>query len=141
MNPAHTQKEAVKKIKGTALKPYPNKGGTVQETADAAEYISGYSLDYYGGTTALSFSALKRQNANGYAPVIAGGNYTDIRWGGHSVILVDCYYNGNAPYIRYYECDPDSPQGIGIRTCSYQDFCDGTYNTRIYDGTVYNYIC
>ncbi len=140
--PTHSQKEAVKKIKGTVINPYPNKGGTVQETADAAEYISNYKLDYFGVSTALSFSALNRQNAYGYAPVIIGGNYTDIRTGGHAVILVDCYTIGGTQFIQYYECDKfNAIGGEGLRRCSYNDFCNGRYNGRIYDQTVYNYIC
>lgn len=142
MKPAHTQKEAVKKIKGTAINPYPNKGGSLKEIANAADYISNYNLDYYYVTTALTASALKRYNANGYAPVLVSGEYTDIRAGGHAVILVDCYQSVGGYTIEYYECDQfNAKGGAGYKYCSYERFCNGDYNGRIYDGTVYNYFC
>lgn len=141
MQPAHTQREAVRKVKGTSAIPYPNKPGSLSEIAEAADYICNNRESYYGVATTLSFQSLKRYNENGYAPILISGKYTDIRAYGHAVALVDCFVENGIEYVWYYECDQFSKNvKPGYHKCTFKKFCDGTYNEKIYDGTVYNYL-
>jgi hypothetical protein len=103
---------------------------------DASKYASinsktfakiGHSLT----TGRFTFTQMKTK-INSDNPFIAIAGYYDgsTRNGGHAVVI----YGWNDDKVRYV----DPANGASVHTtCTYTAFCNGTYNTRKYDGTVY----
>ena len=129
----YTQKDAVAKIYGSAV----NVSGSLADSKAAAEYISNYNEDYSYINGRNSYSALRNRINNKHCVMVAGGYYVNnVRNGGHMVLMFG-YIDGTTPtsngYIRYYDSED------GSRHLSYYDsFCNGSYNGRQYDQTVFN---
>ncbi len=138
-NPTRTRWDAVYYIKGTPYDPFPNVGGTIYDIALAAEYISGFQDYYYGEYSTESYSFLCEQMYASH-PIICVGGYYDSNGdliNGHAVLVCGWYaptYGGNYQYyLTYFD-----PANLGYRTCTYSEFCNGSYNNRIYDRTCYH---
>ncbi len=58
------------------------------------------------------------------------------RTGGHVVVIIKCYVSGTSTsvtkYIQYID-----PWDGATYTCTYESFCDGSFNSRRFDGIVY----
>ena len=59
MSPELTQWDAVYQLKGYSGNPYPNVGGSIFDSRDAAEYISAYTENYYAIENKKSFYFLQ----------------------------------------------------------------------------------
>ncbi len=127
------QKDAVKYIKGGILNPYPNVGGTAKDTKDAAQYISNYTENYGYIEEKQTYSFLKSQIDRQNITITMAGYYkNNERTHGHATIIVG--YNDENRYITYF--DPSDGKKY---TCSYISYCDGSFNGRKFDMTIYNY--
>ncbi len=129
-----TQWDAVKYLKGTFLDPYPNYSGSIYDSAAAAEYISNNTETYTAVEAKEAYSFLGQQIWDRH-PVIVGAGYYDSsgnRNGGHATLIIGYTFDG-IEEITYY----DSLTGT-TETCTYTQFCDGSYNKRKYDQTCYN---
>jgi len=126
-----SQKSAVKKIKGSVI----DRDGTITEIEQAAEYISYGTEDYDAIEKNLSFSNLKSQVKRGNVTIACAGYYdsNNKRNGGHAVAITGYLENAQNNYINYF----DPLDGVSYM-CSYAEFCDGSFNKRKYDFTVYN---
>lgn len=131
-----TQKAAVKHIKGTSADSYPNKPGSISEIKRAAEYISFSRENYYGASISYSFDFLKNQVNLNNVTIACAGYYDNqnVRNGGHAVTITGYYISeSNACSLVYF----DPWDGVSY-TCTYIEFCNGSFNNRRYDGTCYN---
>jgi len=126
-----SQKSAVKKIKGSDI----DAGGSIFEIEEAAEYISYGNENYTGVKKKLSFDNLRKQLDRENITITCMGNYdgNDFRWGGHAVVIIGYIVGTNGRYIYYVDPADDSSH-----ICSYESFCDGSYNNLKYDYTCYN---
>lgn len=126
-----SQTAAVKKVKGANV----NEGGTIAEIEKAAEYISYSNEDYDAISKKLSFVNLKSQVKRNNITIACAGYYdsNNVRNGGHAVVIIGYVVNSNGNYVQYF----DPWDGIPY-ICSYTQFCNGSYNNRKYDFTVYN---
>ncbi len=125
-----TQTGAVTEIKGGVV----NETGTIFETAEAAEYFTHGLYDYVGEGRRYPCELFTAQLMNNYIP-IAGGIYYEngVATGGHATPVHSVQRLGNGiKLIGYY--DPDIDKTF---TCSYEAFCDGSYNDRQYGLTCY----
>lgn len=130
-----TQKSAVKHLKGTSSDPYPNLTGTISEIEQAAEYISFKLENYYGSSGTRSFDFLKNQVDLDNITIASAGYYNNnIRNGGHAVVITGYYISSNNEQSLVYF---DPFDGISY-TCTYTEFCNGSYNSRRYDATCHN---
>lgn len=126
-----SQKSAVRKIKGKVV----NTTGTITEIEEAAEYISYGNEDYDAIERTLSFINLKSQVKRGNVTIACAGYYDSQgnRNRGHAVVITGYLENAENNYINYF----DPLDGVSYM-CSYAEFCDGSFNKRKYDFTVYN---
>lgn len=132
VNNARTQSNTVTFVKGSPV----NEGGTVAETAAAANYFSLNRYNYVGVNHAYSIAMLKGQIMNNRMPIVCAGRYNDsgIRTGGHAtVVYMVTYSDDGRNGIGYY----DPWDGGRNYICPFNDFCNGTYNDRIYESTAY----
>lgn len=131
---SRTQWDAVKHLKGTLFEPYPNVSGSIYDSASAAEYISNNTETYTAVQAKKTYSFLGQQIENRH-PIIVGAGYynsSGSRNGGHATLIIGYRIDG-IEGITYY----DSLTGT-TETCTYAQFCDGSYNGRKYDQTCYN---
>lgn len=126
-----SQKSAVKKIKGSDI----DDGGSILEIEEAAEYISYGNENYTGVKEKFSFDNLRKQLDRENITITCMGDYdrNDFRWGGHAVVIIGYIVGTNGRYIYYVDPADDSSH-----ICSYESFCDGSYNNLKYDYTCYN---
>lgn len=129
-----TQYNVVTYIKGRSSI---NEGGAISEGAKGSRYVA-YDKKSYGYTSSKwSFSQITASLNKGYAVQAGAGYYTDNnRNGGHRVVIYGTQFidnsSGNFYYIDYFD-----PWDATTHHCTYSDFCDGSYNDRRYDQTVY----
>lgn len=131
----HTQYYAVNYLKGTSSDPYPNEGGNISETEWAVDVISSFNLNYIGVPNTKTFSFISEMIYNSH-PVIADAGYYNSgnnRAGGHVVLIIGWFNAYGTQEICYY--DPASSGSY--HTCLFSEFCNGSYNGRIYDRTCY----
>ena len=133
-----TQFDFVSRYKGTLANPYPNeKSGTLAESAGGSQYVAYDKVKFDSIEGVWSFSKFVDSIAHGYPVQAAGGYYTNgKRTGGHMVVVYMTQFTDNLSgsncYIDYYD-----PWEDISHHCTYNSFCNGSYNTRIYDQTVY----
>lgn len=117
-----TQKDAVKKIKGFFLNPYPNMQGYPIDIKNAAEYISFGTENYSCVKHQENFNFLKRQVHIKNVSIVTYGIYKGKgKIGGHAVAVIG--YNDNMEEIQIY--DPSSSGG-GKKWFPYNAFQKGT---------------
>ena len=126
-----SQKSAVKKIKDEVV----NDSGTLTEIVRAAEYISYGTEDYVAIRKEMSFADLKNQVKRGNVTIACCGYYDSNgnRTGGHVVVITGYLENAQNNYIYYF----DPLDGVSY-TCSYTEFCNGSFNGMEYKETAYN---
>lgn len=132
-----TQFDVVNLLKRTDENPWPNVGGLPSDGAAGASYVAFYNKNFMGEYETLNFSEITYSLAKGYAVSTSGGYYeSGERVGGHAVVVYMTQfieYGAQTTYrVTYYD-----PWDGTTHTCSYEEFCDGTYNSRIYDRSVY----
>ena len=115
---------------------YPNYGASIYRQSIGAKYATNNKS--FGYTySAWSFSKLKDSLAKGYAIQTAGGYYSGTkRTGGHMVIVCGVQFINNSSGLSYY-VDYKDPIDGSNHHCTYEQFCNGGYNGRKYDQTVY----
>lgn len=133
-----TQYDVVYHFKGTLDDPYPNtQYGTLAESAAGTQFVANNKVKFDSINGVWGFSKFVDSIAHGYPIQAAGGYYVNgKRNGGHMVVVymtqfIDTQFSTDY-YIDYY----DPWDGI-THHCTYNSFCNGSYNTRVYDQTVY----
>lgn len=133
-----TQDDVVNFLMGTEENPTPNEPGFADEVASGANYVAHFQKTFVSEESALDFSEITYSLAKGYA-IPAGYvfyNSSGEPRGGHMVTIymtqfVD--FGGTSEYrITYYD-----PWDGTSHTCAFEDFCDGTYTSGIYEASVY----
>jgi 3-deoxy-D-arabino-heptulosonate 7-phosphate (DAHP) synthase class II len=124
------QWDAVYPIKGSS---YPNVGGTLADSVNASEYISGNTEDYSYSSYARTFLFISNEVAlhSNFVELAAG--YYDSngnRTGGHMVAMNGEDDSGTLEYL--------DPWDNTHYQCKYTAFCNGSFNGWRYDVTVYN---
>lgn len=135
MSPTRDQADAVKKIKGSLLNPHPNESGTIYEMRDAAEYISNNTKSYTATNSTKSFNFISERIYK-HHPVLTGAGYyngSGTRTGGHATLIIGWDTSTGTQRIVYFD-----PNDGSYKTCSFADFCSGSFNGREYDQTCYN---
>lgn len=135
MSPTRDQWDAVRFIKGSANDLFPDVSGSIEDSAVAAEYISNYTEDYVAIESKKSYTFLCQEIYDSH-PVINGAgyyNHDDERDGGHATLIIGWSTANGSQDIIYF--DPDTGT---VETCTYAQFCDGSFNERKYDQTCYN---
>ncbi len=126
---AKTQTDAVVFVKGSNV----NEGGTIFETARAANYFTNNKYVYTGYERKFSYVLFKAQIMANQIPIVFMGKYKyTIRVRGHAV-TVHALYQGNKNEIILTYYDPWEDRDFQI---SYDNFCDNP-NT----GVQYDYTC
>ena len=119
--------------------------GSIADCAHAAEYISLNHLDYLSDNTVKSYYFICDNIYNGH-PIVAGGTCYDNNGnplGSHAVMLMGWDNNYNSQLVKYHDSlymnyTNGSPYyNTRYHVCTYNAFCNGTYNDRIYDCTAY----
>lgn len=119
---------------GANFNPYPNVTGSIYDSKAAAEYISNNTETYTAVEAKETYSFLGQQIRNRH-PIIVGAGYYDSsgsRNGGHATLIIGYTIDG-IEKITYYDSETDTTE-----TCTYTEFCDGSFNRRKYDQTCYN---
>lgn len=135
MTPTRDQWDAVRFIKGSADDSFPNESGSIYESALAAEYISNYNEDYTAIESKKSYDFLCQEIYDSH-PIINGAGYyggTNNRQGGHATLIIGWSTASGNQEIIYFDSATST-----VETCTYAQFCDGSFNTRKYDQTCYN---
>lgn len=96
---------------------------------DAAEYISKNTEDYTAVSSTKSFNFISEQIYN-YHPVLAG---TVCDAYGHAVLIVGWDKSSGTQSITYFD-----PGDGSYRTCTYAEFCNGSFSGTSYVETCYN---
>lgn len=131
----HDQYSTVYHLKGSNQEPYPNRDGSITDTANAANYISGNKFSYVGYNEIRTQFFLISQINSQKMPITGAGYYNSsgTRTGGHATPIFGMYvYDNGVIRIGYY--DPDSGEAL---SCTFEDFCNGSFNGRKYDQTCY----
>ena len=139
-----TQHTIVMHLKSTPDETYPNVTGTIADSVTGSEYVTYNTVDFdytFGLDSIWTFEEMATSLRNGYPiqALIAPYSSDNERLVGHVVVIhrTDLLYdtsNSESHYfIRYY----DPWDGGSYEYCLYADFCDGTYNDRIYDGQIF----
>ncbi len=134
-NTTKLQSDAVYYVYGNIF----NYTANLQKTALAANYFSDNTMNYYytqRGTDVgvKPYEYLKGKINIGRVIILSAGYYVNgERDGGHDVTMHGYFsYGSYASMIWYF--DPDD--GIDYE-CAYSSFKSGSFNGRMYDGTVY----
>ena len=128
-----TQADAAQYLWGSTLI---NNYATIQETAQAAEYLSMNSMTYNYLNNYMQFGIIKHNIDLGHTIIASlsyvSGNYIsyDIRM----VLLIGYGYDNNGTEYIYYHEPVDGIEEV----CSFDQFINGYYNSLIYNRTVYN---
>ncbi len=126
-----SQADAVKYVKGSIV----NNGGTVHETACAAEYFTDFTYNYSGYERAYSYAMFKGEIMNGTVPIAGAAAYDENgnRKGHatpvHTIMMPE--NSGESVSIGYYDPADDKSHYM-----TFTEFCDGSRNGRIYDHTI-----
>ena len=133
MNPTRTQWDAVKYIKGWVLNWYPDTTGSIYDSAYAARYISNNTKNFSASETCKSYEFIREQIYNSNPVIVGAGRYSSgVRVGGHATLIIGWSKLNGKNYITYF----DSALNDDLE-CTYEAFCDGTFNGRRYDQTCY----
>ncbi len=128
-NTNRNQWGAVEEVKGSNTI---NQPGTSHEASLAAEYICyGYSDFKYNGVWSMQSIRNEIMNNNKPLMILAGYYNNGNRNGGHFVVIDAVYETSN--YIRYKD-----PWDSTTHWTTYTAFSNGSYNSRVYEETVYN---
>lgn len=126
-----SQADIVSYIKGSNI----NETAPIAETTRACQYAAKDTRSFAYQMMAWRWEALRDHIDKGKVVVLSAGYYqNNIRKGGHLVVLTGWAMSEATNTYCIYYIDP----GDGNRRfCEYSAFCDGTFNKRIYDRTVY----
>lgn len=131
-----TQKDAVKKLKGWLLNPYPNIGGTAKDIKEAAEYISSGKENYSYENKQEDFNFLKRQIHIKNVPIITYGYFKGKeRIDGHAVAVIG--YNDDKGTIEIYDSSNGKTKWYNYKKLSEGKLEIGDFKAK-YETTVFN---
>ena len=132
---SRTQYSVVTYIKGKSTI---NKTGTLSEQATGSKYAAFDKKNYGSTSSRWTFSKIAQSLSKGYAVQAGGGHYseTGTRNGGHMVVIYGTVFVDNNSCTNYYISYAD-PWDKTTHSCTYDAFCDGTYNGRRFDCLVY----
>jgi hypothetical protein len=130
-----TQANAVYAVKHS----YDNQSGDISEVAAAANYFVDYNsnYNYVGYYYAKNFTFLKAQVMSDKVPIIGGWEYIvdDHAYNNHATNVYMVIENTDGSRaVGYY--DPAENNG-GTHICTYESYCDGTYNGIAWHQTCY----
>ncbi len=127
-----TQYDAVWYLKGSPWNPHPDIAGSIYDSQKAAEYISSNTIAYTASETKESYSFLCEEIFESHPVIVGAGYYTSsgIRNGGHATLITGWSTASGKNYLTYFDSATNT-----YETCTYNAFCDGTYNNRKYDQT------
>lgn len=134
-----SQYSVVYYLKGVASDPYPNVSGYITDTEAGSEYVSYSNEDFRSTSSTWSFSQIATSLGNDNPVLASAGYYSNgVRTGGHVVVIyltqmIDSS-SGTSCYVKYID-----PWDGASYYCTFDSFCDGSFNGRIYDRTVYIY--
>ena len=112
-----------------------NASASIEDSANATEYVTHFNSTLTGVYYTLSFSTIKTHIQNGNPIQAAAGYYIgSTRCGGHVVVIKGVYFASatSTKYIQYVD-----PANGNTYSCTYTAFCNGSYNGRKYDQTVF----
>lgn len=133
-----TQWDVVEEVKGWLLNPHPDSSGDLDDSIEGSEFVTYGTKSFNKSYDDISWETLCDNMASGKAVQAQAGYYTasGARNGGHVVVIIECFVSGSATSvtrnIRYID-----PGDGATYTCTYESFCNGTFNTRMFDGIVY----
>lgn len=131
------QYDVVRHVKGKNSDPYPDKPGSIRDSANGSKYVAYNNTDFTSKNSKWNFSQIATSLSHGN-PVQAGAGYYDgsKRTGGHVVVIYMSQFidgaSGTETYIDYLD-----PWDGASHHCSLDAFSDGSYNGRKYDQTIY----
>ncbi|MGN0601162.1 MAG: papain-like cysteine protease family protein [Oscillospiraceae bacterium] len=132
-----TQYTVVKYIKGSSSNSYPNVTGTIANSATGSQYVAYNRKTFKSTASKWSFSKIVSSMRKGYAVEAGAGYYSNgKRNGGHVVVISGTQFVDNSSGTFYY-IDYIDPWDGSFHHCTYSSFCNGTYNSRKYDQTIY----
>lgn len=128
-----TQYSVVTFIKESTI----NEAGTLDESARGSQYVAYNNKTYSYTYSTWNFSQIVNSLKNGYAVQAGAGYYSGgLRTGGHMVVIYGTQFIDNSSgllnYIDYFD-----PWDGTRHHCLFSEFCNGNYNNRIYDQTVF----
>lgn len=140
VNNIRTQRNTVTVVKGSPI----NEGGSVTETAMAANYFTLNQYNYNGYNFVYPIDFLKGLIINNSMPILGASSYNSsgVRTSSHATVAYMVTYNDDGTRgIGYYDPDtgsypPGDKKGRNY-ICSFEKFCNGEYNGRIYERTTY----
>lgn len=110
----------------------------MDDSIEGSEYVTYGTITFSKSYDDISWETLCNNMALGKAIQAQAGYYTasGVRNGGHVVVIIECFVSGTSTsvkrYIRYID-----PADGETYVCTYENFCNGTFNNRIFDGIVY----
>lgn len=85
----------------------------------------------------IPYEQITQSIKNGYAVQANAGYYKgNTRTGGHAVVICGTLFTDGSDGIVVY-IDYIDPKYGDYHRCTYSSFCDGSFNGRKYDQTVY----
>lgn len=134
---SRTQYSVVQHLKGTSSEKCPNATGSISDSAKGSQYVAYNKKTFISTASKWSFSQIGVSLRKGYAVQAGAGYYSnDKRTGGHMVIIYGTEFIDNSSGIFYYINYIDPWDGKA-HNCTYSSFCNGSYNSRKYDQTIY----
>lgn len=132
-----TQYSVVYYLKHTSSENYPNVPGSISDSAIGSGYVTYNNVTFNSTASAWNFSQIATSLSNGY-PVQAGAGYYSggIRTGGHVVVIYTTQFIDVTGTFEYY-IDYLDPWDGSRNHCTFASFSNGSYNSRIYDQTIY----
>lgn len=122
-------------VKGWLLNPYPNVGGSLSDSEDGSEYVTYDTKNFSYSSSKWTMSKIRTEIMSNTRPIQAGAGYYNSsgqRNGGHMVVINGTYTVGFGDSIHYLD-----PWDATEHWVTYTAFCDGSYNGRKYDQTVW----
>lgn len=138
---SRTQYSIVNHLKGatagTSEEMYPNESGSLSDSVAGSEYMTYGNVDFRSTYSKWGYSEIVTSLVRGYPVQAAAGYYNwIIREGGHMVVIYMTQFidNSDGSWMNLYYYDPWDGE---THCCTYEAFCDASYNGRKYDQTVY----
>lgn len=129
--------DVVKYLKGTSSDPYPDVSGSLSDSVAGSEYVAYNRASFTSMYSTLSFNDITTNLQRGYPVQAAIAIHRDgKRYNGHMVVIYMTQFIDNSDGVSY-ELDYVDPGNAKSYHCTYSQFCDGSFNGKEYDQTVY----
>ena len=132
-----TQYNIVNYLKGTTSNPHSNVSGSIADSANGSKYVTNNTKTFTATASKWTWAQIQtRLKANKAVQAGAGYYSGSTRNGGHIVVIYGTQFIDNDSGTQYKINYVDPANGVRY-TCLYSAFCDGTFNSRKYDQTIY----